>query len=192
MGRILHGLGGFCGRRPLVVIGAWFLLLVVVVGAVRVMGAQTGNNLELPGTGSQEVQDLLTERFPPQQNGTNPIVFHVSEGKLTDSANAQAVKEAVQGLRAAPHVYSVTNPVGSKGQSAGLLSDDGRTAFAPVLLDIGSGELDEEIAQDVFDATQPAQDAGIEVAAGGSIGGDLSQQQVPRPLEARDPGDLLR
>jgi uncharacterized membrane protein YdfJ with MMPL/SSD domain len=147
-----------------------------VVGAVRVMGAQTGNNLELPGTGSQEVQDLLTERFPPQQNGTNPIVFHVSEGKLTDSANAQAVKEAVQGLRAAPHVYSVTNPVGSKGQSAGLLSDDRRTAFAPVLLDLGSGELDEEIAQDVFDATQPAQDAGIEVAAGGSIGGDLSQQ----------------
>ena len=81
-------------------------------------------------------------------------------------------------LRKAPQVHSVTNPVSSNGQTAGLLSKDGRTGFAPVLLDIGSGVLDEEISQWVFDTTKPARDAGIKVAAAGSIGSELSQQST--------------
>jgi len=176
MGRLLFAWGRFCGRRPLLVITAWVLIVVGVVGAVRTVGVQTSNDLELPGTGSQEVHDLLAKRFPPQQNGTNPIVFHVAKGKLTDKANTDAIKSSVSALKKSPHVYSVTDPVSSDGQTAGLLSKDGRTAFAPVLLDIGSGELDEAISQRIFDATKPASDAGIQVAAAGSIGSELSTQ----------------
>ena len=73
-------------------------------------------------------------------------------------------------MRKQPHVYSVTNPLSSAGQTAGLLAKDKQTAFAPVLMDIGSGDLTEEIAGDVLDATKPAQDAGITTAAAGSIG----------------------
>jgi uncharacterized membrane protein YdfJ with MMPL/SSD domain len=178
MARLLFALGRFCGRRPLVVMGAWVLVALAVFGAVRVFGAQTNTQLDLPGTGSQEVNDLLAERFPPQQNGSNPIVFHVSSGKLTDKANAAAIKSAVEGLKKAPHVHSVTNPVSSKGQSAGLLSKDGRTAFAPVLLNISNGALDEEISQRIFDTTKPASKAGIKVAAAGSIGTELSAQST--------------
>ena len=177
MGKLMFALGRFCGRRPLWVIGAWVLVVVIVFGAVRVFGTQTSNDLDLPGTGSQEVHDLLAERFPPQQNGTSPIVFHVDQGKLTDKANADAVKSSIANLKKAPHVYSVTNPVSSDGQTAGLLSKDGRTGFAPVLLDIGSGELDEATSQRVLDATKPATEAGIEVAAAGSIGSELSTEE---------------
>ena len=73
-----------------------------------------------------------------------------------------------------PHVASVTDPVSSDGQTAGLLAEDGQTAFAPVLLDIGSGDLTPELAQQVVDATAPATEAGITVAAGGSVGSTLS------------------
>ncbi|HSE09619.1 MAG TPA: MMPL family transporter [Nocardioidaceae bacterium] len=176
MGKVLYALGRFCGRRPLWIIGVWLVVLVGVVGAVRVFGAQTGNNLELPGTGSQEVQDLLADRFPPQQNGTNPVVFHVKTGKLTDKQNSDAVTASVKALKKAPHVYSVTNPVSSDGQTAGLLSKDGRTGFAPVLLDINSGALDQETSERIIAAAKPAQDAGIEVAAGGSLGSELSTE----------------
>jgi uncharacterized membrane protein YdfJ with MMPL/SSD domain len=176
MGKVLFVLGGFCGRRPLLVIGVWVLVVMAVVGAVRVLGDQTSNNLDLPGTGSQEVHDLLADRFPPQQNGANPIVFHVESGRLTDKANADAVTSSVKALRGSPHVHSVTNPVSSDGKTAGLLSVDGRTGFAPVLLDVGSGELDESLSQRIFDAAKPARDAGITVAAAGSIGSELSTQ----------------
>ena len=176
MGKALHALGMICARRSWAVIGAWVLLAVGVGGLVAAYGTETSNDLELPGTESQQVQDLLRERFPPQQNGVNPIVFHVDHGKLTDPDNRQAVKAAVKGLRNAPHVYSVTSPLSDAGETAGLLSDDKRTAFAPVLLDVGSADLDEEIATQVFDATSPASSAGIQVEAAGSIGSELSSQ----------------
>src|SRR5690349_15940548 len=126
----------FCARAPWLVLGGWVLAVAAVVGAVLTYGAETGNDLELPGTESQQVQDLLSSRFPPQQNGANPIVFHVGTGKLSDSRNKDAVTSSVKALRKAPHVYSVTGPFSSAGQTAGLVSKDERTAFAPVLLDI--------------------------------------------------------
>ncbi len=174
MARLLRRLGAFSARHGLIVIGVWVAVAIAVGAAVSTLGAQTNNDLSLPGTGSQEVKDLLTERFPPQQNGVNPIVFDVSEGKLTDQANKQAVNASVKEIRKQPHVHTVTNPLSSAGQTAGLLAKDGQTAFAPVLMDIGSGELTEEIAGNVLDATKPAQDAGITTAAAGSIGSTLS------------------
>lgn len=177
MAGLLGRLGGFCARHSLLVIGAWALVLVTVVLAVSGVGAKTSSDLALPSTGSQEAKDLLSDRFPPQQNGVNPIVFHVSKGKLTDSANKQAVDDAVKEIGKQPHVHTVTNPLSSDGQTAGLLSKDGRTAFAPVLMDVGSGDLTEKIAGNVLDATHPAQEAGITTAAGGSIGSTLSTDE---------------
>ncbi len=177
MARLLHRLGLLCARKPLVVIGLWVVLLVVVFGAVGKFGAITNNNVSLPGTGSQEATDLLKAKFPPQQNGANPIVFDIKSGKLTDDKYKQAIKESIQAIKQEKHVYSVTNPLSSKGQTAGLLSKDKRTAFAPVLMDIGSSDLTEEIAEHVYDATEPAQKAGITTAAAGNIGTTLSTEE---------------
>ena len=176
MARLLGRLGALCARHALVVIGLWVLVAIGVAATVSAVGAETNNDLSLPGTDSQDAKDLLAERFPPQQNGVNPIVFDVDSGTLTDDQYEQAVTASVKAMRAAPHVFSVTNPVSSSGQSAGLLAKDGQTAFAPVLLDISSGDLTEETAQQVLDATEPAQRVGITVAAAGSIGSTLSTE----------------
>jgi uncharacterized membrane protein YdfJ with MMPL/SSD domain len=174
--RLLQRLGRFSARHALIMIGIWALLAVGVATALSTFGAQTNNDLSLPGTGSQQVKDLLTNRYPPQQNGVNQIVFDVQQGKLTDKANKQAVTASVKAIRKQQHVFSVTNPVSSDGKTAGLLSKDEQTAFAPVLLNIGSGDLTEAIAGRVMDAAEPARRAGIETAAGGSIGSTLSAE----------------
>ena len=177
MARLLHRLGMLCARKPLIVIGVWVVLLVVVFGAVGKFGAVTNNNVSLPGTGSQEATDLLQAKFPPQQNGANPIVFDIKSGKLTDDKYKQAIKESIKAIKHEKHVYSVTNPLSSKGQTAGLLSKDKQTAFAPVLLDVGSSDLTEKIAEHVYHATEPAQKAGITTAAAGNIGTTLSTEE---------------
>jgi len=174
--RLLHRLGLLCARRPLVVLGVWFVLLFLIIGSVRVVGSMTSNDLSLPGTGSQEAKDLLQEKFPPQQNGANPIVFDISSGKLTDQQYKKAINASVKAIRQQPHVYSVTNPLSSAGETAGLLAKDKQTAFAPVLMDVASSDLTEELAQNVMDATKPATDAGITTAAAGSIGTTLSTE----------------
>jgi uncharacterized membrane protein YdfJ with MMPL/SSD domain len=164
-------------RKPLVVIGAWVVMLVIVFGAVAKIGSLTSNDLSLPGTGSQEAKDLLEEKFPPQQNGANPIVFDISSGKLTDQQYQKAINDSVKAIKKQPHVYSVTNPLSSGGQTAGLLSKDKQTAFAPVLMDVASSDLTEDIAQNVVDAAGPAKQAGIDVQAGGNIGTTLSTEE---------------
>jgi putative drug exporter of the RND superfamily len=61
-----------------VVVAVWLGLVVVVRLVVGGVGAETSNDLSLPGTESQQATDLLASRFPPQQNGSSPVVFHAS------------------------------------------------------------------------------------------------------------------
>ena len=173
MAQLLYRLGTFTARRRWIVLAAWLVLVLVVGFLIRTIGGNTSNNLDLPGTGSQEVSDLLADRFPPQQNGKNPIVFRVREGKVTDDAAKQAIQASRRAIIALPHVVSAPSPYDQKGASQ--IAKGKRIAFIPVLLSIGNEELTEEIAQRFLDAARPAREAGMEVAAAGQIGTELSE-----------------
>ena len=175
VGRFLYRVGRFGAEHRLLVAFIWLAAVAATVGAVRVLGAKTNNELTLPGTDSQAAFDILAERFPPQQNGTSPFVFAVDDGKLTDQPYKEAIGRTFHKMQRAEHVYSVLNPVSKDGRTAGILSDDGSIGFMPVLLDVDSGFITEELAHKVLDATAPARAAGIDVAVGGPIGSELSQ-----------------
>jgi len=87
MAGVLYRLGRLCANRALVVVAVWLGLVVGVQLMVGFAGAETSNDLRLPGTESQQATDLLSSRFPPQQNGSSPLVFQVAKGKITDTAN---------------------------------------------------------------------------------------------------------
>ena len=175
MARLLYRIGRFGARHRFTVVMLWLVAVLLAVGAVRVLGAKTDNELSLPGTDSQAAFDVLADRFPPQQNGTSPFVFSVSDGALSDEPAKSAVHETYRRLQRAEHVYSVVNPLSKEGKAAGILSDDGATGSMPVLLDIDSGFITESLAEKVLSATEPAREAGIAVAVGGPIGSELSQ-----------------
>jgi uncharacterized membrane protein YdfJ with MMPL/SSD domain len=185
MGRALFRLGRYCAAHPRHIVLAWIVLAVGLTFAVHTVGSMTSNDLTLPGTQSQEASDLLAANFPPQQNGSSPIVFHVRTGEITTGANKNAVEASYQALARAPHVYSATDPFGKSAPV--LTSADHRTIFIPVLLKISNGQVTEDLAQHIFDATAPAQKQGIEVAAGGTIGSALS----PSPTESSEVVGLL-
>jgi uncharacterized membrane protein YdfJ with MMPL/SSD domain len=183
--RALYRIGHFCASHPLYILIGWIVLAAGVSLAVRTVGSTTSNNLNLPGSQSQEATNLLAANFPPQQNGSNPIVFHVARGNITTGANKNAVEASYKALAKAPNVYSATDPFGKT--SSALTSADRRTVFIPVLLKINSGEVTEGVARRIFDATKPAQKQGIQVAAGGTIGSALS----PAPTESSEAVGLL-
>ena len=173
MARLLYRLGGTEAAHPVVVLLVWLVIVVAAVGALRVVGAKTNNDQSLPGTGSQEAVDLLARSFSPQQNGTSPIVFHVTHGKLTDTANKKAIDASFAAIKKQPHVHSAVNPLTQQGQ--GYLSKDKRTAFIPVLMNVSSGDITVRMAARVLAAAGPARAAGMQTAAGGPIGSALSQ-----------------
>ncbi len=174
MARVLYRMGRFITRHHWLVLGTWIAVVIAVVALVATAGADTTNNQSLPGTDSQAATDVLADRFPPQQNGRSPIVFHVDSGTLEDGGTRQkAINEAATQIRKIPYVYNAINPFSQQGQAQ--LSKDGRTAFIGVLLSIGSSDLTESEAQRVLDAAQPyADQAGLQLAAGGPIGSELS------------------
>jgi uncharacterized membrane protein YdfJ with MMPL/SSD domain len=173
MARFLHRLGMIAAHHKWVVVAAWVVTAAAVVVLVQTFGSNTSDNLRLPGTDSQAATDLLAERFPPQQNGSSPLVFHVATGQVTDSKNKQAIEASHEAIVKLPHVASATDPFSQQG--AAQISKDKRTAFIPVLLDVGGDELTEEIAQQVLDTAAPAEKAGMAVAVGGPVGSELSE-----------------
>ena len=122
-------------------------------------------------------------KFPPQQNGTNPFVFHVDRGKLTDPANEAATRrDRTRRSRRRPHVYSVTNPVTK--DAAGRRDScpkDGRTGFMPVLLDGQLRVHHRTPRQKVLEAT----DAGEEGRDPGGGRADRSGACSRRPTRSR-------
>ena len=116
----LDRLGRLCANRAIVVVAVWLGLVVLVRLVVWGVGAETSNDLSLPGTESQQATDLLASRFPPQQNGSSPVVFHAAKGKVTDSANKPAVEASSKALAKAPHVASAPDPFANA--ASGLVS----------------------------------------------------------------------
>ena len=176
MARKLHRVGLFAAEHKWTVLGAWLALIAALIVLASTFGGETANNLELPGTDSQAATDLLAKQFPPQQNGSNPIVFHAQKGKVTDSANESAIKSAHKAIKKVGEVATATSPFAKKG--AGQISDDKQTTFIPVLLDVSNQDLTDDIASEVLDAAAPAKHTGMQVAAGGSIGSQLSKPKT--------------
>ena len=170
---MLYRLGHLVAAHPVIVLVLWVAIAVGVTLTVKQVGANTDNNISLPGTGSQAATDLLQAGFPPQQNGANPIIFHIrGAGKVTDKDNKQAITDSYKAIKKIKFVHSATSPF---AQGAGAqISKDKKTAFISVLLNVSSNELTEQQAQRVLDAAKPGTQAGMEVVGGGSIGSTLS------------------
>jgi len=58
MAGVLYRLGRVCANRALVVVAVWVGLVLGVQLVVRSAGAETSNDLRLPGTESQRATDL--------------------------------------------------------------------------------------------------------------------------------------
>ena len=159
-------------HNPVKALLLWVVIIVALSGAVSIFGAQTTNDNSLPGTQSQDATNVLAADFPPTENGTSPIVFKVKSGTVNSTANKNAITASVKAIAKVPHVTQATSPYGSAAQY--LQSKSGTIAYVPVLMNVSSAAITEKQAQAVLNAADPAVKAGIQVAAGGTVGATLS------------------
>ena len=97
----------------------WVLVLVIVGGLYHAAGSNTSNNLDLPGTDSQAATDLLADQLPAAAERQEPdrLPGPRGQGKVTDSANKQAIEQSYKNMKALPHYYSAINPFSQEGQA---------------------------------------------------------------------------
>ena len=140
-------------------------------------GAKTDNGLTLPGTDSQAAFDILAERVPAAAERHEPVrVPRSTRASSPIPRPKAAIAATYKAIKSAPPGRQRRQPAHEGPRTTvGLLSEDGRIAFMPVLLKVDSGFITDRLGPDhPAMPREPATKAGIEVAVGGSIGSVLS------------------
>ncbi len=155
MSHLLYRLGRFAARRPWVVIGAWLVVSVLVIGASGAFGKELEDKFEVPGLDSQEAIDLLTAAESDRAGLTARVVLTPLDNGVTffDSAEARAALAEVQAAVAdLPNVLGTTDPAGALASGpeaaamSGVVSPDGLVALIrvqyPVIDELTAGDLE--------------------------------------------------
>ena len=129
MATYLYRLGGWAFRRRRTVLLAWITVLGLVVASAAAFSGQTNSKFSVPGTESQQAQDLLEQKFPGAGGASARMVFAAPKGeKLTDKKNKEAVEASLAQAKQAEGVTQVVDPY-----EAHTITKDGRIAYADVI-----------------------------------------------------------
>jgi RND superfamily putative drug exporter len=145
------------------VIAAWIVLLIASLGTASQLKNRFDNNLTLPNTGAQHAHDLLSSHFAALSGDSDQIVFHSTNGKLSDPANRAHIERTLAAIAHLPHVVSVVSPLGN----AHALSRDGTIGFATLAFDERGDALPKSATKRVINAARATATPGFEVELGG-------------------------
>ena len=172
----LYRLGGRIARRRGLVLAAWGLVLAALIGGAGMLGTHYDDSFVIPGTQSQEGQDVLADRFGI--TGTSgQVMVTATSGAITDSANAKQVKQV------AKQINDLSGAAASDPLSGDypLVSDDSSSTIIQVRFT--SDAPSDQLLADVTDAGTPDSGSGLETWVGGDAYGDTSEpSRVPELL----------
>ncbi len=161
----MASLARWCYRHRVIVAIAWLVVLFSVVGIQRVAGSAYSNAFTLPGTDSSRALTLLSSALPQQAGDSDTIVWHTSNGSVTDPAVQARMQSMLKQVAAAPSVAAVSSPYAPAG--AGQISKDGKTAYATVSFTKLAMSLPKPDIVHVIDLVNAARTANLEVEVGG-------------------------
>ena len=165
MSSYLYRLARWSYAHRRVVLTLWLVITVGVIALSSAIGGKTDDAFTIPGTESQQAQNLLVQKIPALAGGQMQVVFGTKTGPDLDAAAQRAgVERAVTDLEAVPQVVSVRDPYQS-----GAVSKDGRIALASVQFSAAVADVRSATLTDVTQAVAPARAAGVEVEYSGTV-----------------------
>jgi RND superfamily putative drug exporter len=163
--RIMSALARWCYQHRFVVITAWVALLIALAAMSQAVRTTYDNSLTLPGTGSGSAQELLQRSAPAQAGDSDQIVWHVSQGSVTDPAVEARMSAMLAQVSHLPEVASLAGPYQSGGRVQ--VSSDGRTAYATVTFTDQADNLGHADVDRVIATAMAAREPGLAVELGG-------------------------
>jgi uncharacterized membrane protein YdfJ with MMPL/SSD domain len=161
----LYRLGGYAFEHRWKTVGVWVLVLVGVFAASTAFKGETNDKFSVPGTESQNAQDLLHEKFPGAGGASARVVFVAPPGeKLTDEKNKAAVMESVERAAKGAQVIKVVDPY-----SANAIDKDKRIGFADVIYPVPKEEVKDPARDQLEASADPAKEAGLQVEFSGGL-----------------------
>ena len=153
-----------CAHPWVVIAGAVAFVVVCGVLWATMRGEFGTGSFTLPGTESQELSDLLTERFPSAAGDTTEIVVRAPVGIETPAVRAE-IEELVRQAAELPQVLEVTSPY----EEPGRISPDGTIARITAQYDVGANEVDESSIEELFSWRERVSREDLQVELGGIV-----------------------
>jgi putative drug exporter of the RND superfamily len=153
----LGRIGAWCYDHRRTVLLGWIGGVIAVIAVASAIGSRFENDFGGAGQ-SQQVQDILAQRFPAQAGDDAQVVFR-SSGPLDGPGVIARVDHALAGIRPLPSVTSVSPLVEAS---------DGRTAFATIQFDAISSKIPTADVNRVIHKAQSYAEPGLQVALGGA------------------------
>lgn len=177
---LLESAGRGCARHPLVVFGAWVVLLGVVLVASKTAGGSFSDNVNLGGTQAYQGLELLKAYDPTASGYTGTVVVQATGKPLV--AYKAPVEKSVQELASLPHVVSASDPFSAQ---APAVSPSGEIAYVDVHMDVVPRSLGAGYLHGLYKAARPMVAAGLRVNYGGGF------DQLTRPQATDTKSELV-
>ncbi len=161
------------------VIVLWLAAFAGAAVAAGVTGAAYSNNYEVPGTESGQASARMAKAFPDRSGDSDTLVWHTDSGTVRSAAVKKTMRHTLEKIAGLPGVSEVQGPYGrhADGPGARQISKDGHTAYASVLFDRRTDDLDVDRVQKVVDTAQAASRPGLQVELGGA---GIALTEAPR------------
>jgi uncharacterized membrane protein YdfJ with MMPL/SSD domain len=163
MATYLYRLGGWAFTHRKRVLGIWALAIAVVVACAAAFGGETDDSFEVPGTESQEAQELLEEKYPEASGSQARMVFAAPEGG-TIAEFKDAIRASLAEVSEDPTIEGITDPF-----ETGTISEDGRIGFADVIYPVPAADISDESKEHLEASAEPAEAAGLQVEWSGGV-----------------------
>lgn len=164
---------GWCVRRRWLVLGAWLVALVVLVGLGRAVGSDYSNSFSLPGTGSAQAVALLESASPGVAGDSEQVVFETTGNVSVGTAAVQArVRATLAKVAKVPGVTRVVSPYSS---SSGQISRDRRVGFAVVTFCEPFANISAQVGKELIAAARSGDEPGLRFAVSGQVAESASQ-----------------
>ncbi|MER0482817.1 MMPL family transporter [Streptomyces sp. Edi2] len=179
----MTALARWCLRRRIVVIVLWLAAFAGVAAAAAVTGSAYSNNYEVPGTESGRASALLDRAFPGQSGDSDTLVWHTDSTTVRAATVRTTMTHTLEKIAELPGVAEVHGPYGGPGtdptggRGAQQISKDGHTAYASVLFDRATDDLDPAQVRTVVDTARAAAGNGLQVELGGA---GIALTEAPR------------
>ncbi|MFB7587223.1 MMPL family transporter [Streptomyces sp. NPDC056169] len=163
----------WCIRHRLVVVLLWLLALGGVGTGAVLAGNAYSNDYEVPGTESGRATALLDRGFHGLGGDSDTIVWHTEQGSVRADAVEQRMTAMLDKVAELPGIAAVTSPYGdtaAAADTAGQISEDGRTAYATVTFDAQADDIPPAQAEALVDTAKAAEagSEGLQVELGGT------------------------
>lgn len=165
------------------VIVLWLAAFAGVAAAAAVTGSAYSNNYEVPGTESGRASALLDRAFPGQSGDSDTLVWHTDSSTVRAATVRTTMTHTLEKIAELPGVAEVHGPYGGPGtdptggRGAQQISKDGHTAYASVLFDRATDDLDPAQVRTVVDTARAAAGNGLQVELGGA---GIALTEAPR------------